>query len=171
MTKDSHTSMEAPGRELALGLLGSAAFGGAAAVGHGPWMAARGAWMAPALFVGGALLATPPLYMFKALAGSRQSALSTAQRCTRALAAVGTALLGLAAPAAYLSATLTTRSGPLLLLACCAVVGCAGIAAITGETLLSERKEGSRAATALWAVFAMLLGVRLLSELIKKGAS
>jgi hypothetical protein len=127
--------------------------------------------MAPALFVGGALLATPPLYLFRALAGGRQSAAATAARCARTLAAVGTALLGLAAPAAYLSVTLTTRTGPLLLVVSCAAVGCAAISAITRETLQGERRDGPRAATILWTVFAVLLGLRLMIELLRKGGA
>lgn len=163
--------LEALGRHLATGLLGAAAFGVAAATGHGPLLMARGAWMGPALFVGGAALATPPLYMFGALAGSRQTAQSVALRCGRSLAAVGTALLGLAAPAAYLSATLTTRSGPVLLTLSCVVIGTAGIAAITRETLDIERKESAKIAAVLWAVFALALGVRLMASLSSRGAA
>lgn len=159
-----------PARDLALGLLGSAAFGGAAALGHGPWAVARGAWMAPALFVGGALLAAPPLYMFGALAGSHQSALAVLSRSTRALADVATALLGLAAPAAFLSVTLTTGTAPLLLTLCCIVAGAAGVIVVTRETLRVERREKVRAAAHLWALFALALGLRLLLEIARKGS-
>lgn len=157
------------GRDLALGLLGSAAFGGAAALGHGPWTVVRGAWMAPALFVGGALLAAPPLYMFGALAGSRQRALVVAARCARSLAAVATVLLGLTAPAAFLSVTMSTQTAPMLLLLSCATLGLAGVFAITRETLTIERKDKVRTAAFLWTLFAIALGLRLLIELLKKG--
>ena len=59
-----HPPIEVPvPRSLALGLAGAVAFGATAGIGHGAAAMLRGAWMSPALFVGGALLATPPLYL------------------------------------------------------------------------------------------------------------
>lgn len=162
---------EALGRHVALGVLGTAAFGVAAAAGHGAVAMAKGAWMGPALFVGGAALAAPPLYMFGALAGSRQTARATAERCGKSLAAVGTALMGLAAPAAYLSATLTTKSAPALLGLCCVALGTAGVVAVARASLQVERKEKARTAVILWSLFALALGVRLMVAIGKAGWS
>lgn len=150
------------GRGLSVGLLGSAAFGVSAAVGHGPAAMAQGAWMGPALFVGGAALATPPLYMFSALAGGRVSVKEALSRTSGALGAVATALVGLAAPAAYLSTTLRTDLAPTLLVLCCVIAGGSGVVAITRASLRTEARPEARFAALLWAAFALALGARLM---------
>ncbi len=165
ITNDDRTGAAALGRQLAVGALGAAAFGVAAATGHGALAMTRAVWMGPALFVGGAALATPPLYLFGALAGSRLPAVGAADRCGRALAAVGTALLGLAPAAAFVSTTMRTFTAPLLLVVTCAVAGGAGVAAVTTETMRSDRRPGVHLAALLWTGFALALGVRLIVAL------
>jgi hypothetical protein len=160
-----HQSVELDaGRQLALALTGSAVFGAAAALGYGMSAAGRGAWMAPALFVGGAVLAAPPLFLFGALAGGRLSARELAASVLRSAASVGTALLGLAAPAAFFSVTMKTRLAPELLVAVAALVGLAGVIAVARSSA-EGAKDTVRLATVGWCVFAVLLGARLMTSL------
>jgi ABC-type transport system involved in multi-copper enzyme maturation permease subunit len=118
--------------------------------------------MAPALFVGGAALALPPLYMFGTLLGGQSSLSQIVGRLSGTLASVSLALLGLAAPAAYLSVTLRTTLGPLLLVLASIVVGTAGVAAVLRESLDAEPAPRPRAALLGWGAFALALGGRLL---------
>ena len=146
-------------RRLAFGLLGAAAFGAAAGLGHGAAATLHGLWMAPCLFVGGALLATPPLYLASTHAGLRASAEELVSEVSSVLGDTGVALLGLAAPAAYFSATLRTRSAWLLLVAMVAVVGVAAVRSLSHRTL----EKGF--ASLLWTLFALAVGVRLVFAL------
>jgi hypothetical protein len=152
-------------RDLATGILGSAVFGVAAAAGHSPRSMLQGAWVAPALFVGGAALATPPLYLLGALSGGRTSVAGTLASTSRSLAAASTALLGLSAPALYLSVTMRTDTGQGVLLLASVVVGAAGIAAVLRERLQAERTDAARLAAVAWCAFALMLGARLISSL------
>lgn len=172
----TEVTMEAPGdeapartatvmRDLAMGVFGSAVFGAAAAVGDGVHSIARGAWTAPALFVGGALLAMPPQYLFTALAGGRTTPGEVLTGTSRVLAGVATVLLGLAAPAAFFSATLHTNTGLGLLVAVVVSLGTLGVVALTGSRLANEESFGARCAAFAWCLFALALGGRLMSAL------
>ena len=152
-------------QHLALAVLGSAAFGAASAMGSGVHAMVKGAWMAPALFVGGALLAMPPQYLFPALAGGRTTRNEVLTGTSRVLAAVATVLLGLAAPAAFFAATLHTVSGFALLLLTMVTLGGTGIFALTGARLAREETFGARGAALAWCVFALALGGRLMISL------
>ena len=146
-------------RGLAVGLAGAAAFGAAAGLGHGAGALLRGAWMSPALFVGGALLATPPLYLASTASGSRATAEEVVAGVSDALGRTGVVLLGLAAPAAFFSATLRTPTAWALLGCAVLAVGAVAIRGVSRETLRHP------AATWLWTVFALAVGVRLLTTL------
>jgi hypothetical protein len=153
------------GRNLALGLLGGSVFGAASGVGHGLSAAVRGAWTAPALFVGGALLAAPPLYLMVALSGGQGSPRAVFDSSVKKLAAVGIALMGLSAPAAFFSATLRTASAQLLLTAVLVCVGAVSVFAVAGERMAAEKALKPRIAGIAWSVFALALGARLMSSL------
>ncbi len=144
---------------LGMGLLGAAAFGAAAGLGHGAAATLRGLWMSPALFVGGALLATPPLYLASTHAGLRSSAEELVAEVASTLGDTGVALLGLAAPAAYFSVTLRTHSAWALLVAMVAVVGVSAVRALSRRTL------SWGLAAILWTLFAVAVGVRLVVAL------
>jgi len=143
-------------RSLALGLAGSAAFGAAAGLGHGAAAMLRGAWMDPALFVGGALLATPPLYLASAYAGSRSTAEEIVAEVSSVLGDTGVVLLGLSAPAAFFSATLHTGSAWGLLSVTVVAIGFAAVRAVSKRALAHRLT-----AATLWTLFALALGVRL----------
>ncbi len=147
-------------RSLALGLAGAVAFGAAAGLGHGASAILRGAWMSPALFVGGALLALPPLYLASSWSGSRSSAEELVSGVVDVLGRTGVILLGLSAPAAFFSATLRTPSAWALLLAAVVSVGAAAVRSVSVRAL----SEGLAAAW-IWSAFAVALGVRLLVAL------
>ncbi|MDB4932887.1 MAG: hypothetical protein JWM10_5371 [Myxococcaceae bacterium] len=163
MTADTLPSPHfAAPRGLALGLAGAVAFGAAAGLGHGAAALARGAWMSPALFVGGALLAAPPLYLAASYSGSRASAEEVIAEVADVLGRAGVVLLGLAAPAAFFSATLRTPTAWALLVGLAVVVGAVAVRAVARRTL-------SHATTAawLWTFFSLALGVRLLLALAR----
>ena len=143
-------------RSLALGLAGSAAFGAAAGLGHGAAAMLRGAWMGPALFVGSALLATPPLYLASAYAGARATAEEIVAEVSSVLGDTGVVLLGLSAPAAFFSATLHTGSAWGLLFVTVVSVGFTAVRAVSKRALAQHL-----AAASLWTLFALALGVRL----------
>jgi hypothetical protein len=143
-------------RQLALALLGAATYGAAAGLGHGPAAILRGAWMAPLYFVGGALLATPPLYLASLQTGERRSAEMLVREVGAVLGAVGMVLLGLSAPAAYFSATLRTSGATTLLVLSGLAVGAIAVASLA-RRVFSEVS----AAASLWTVFALALGLRL----------
>lgn len=150
-------------RRLLLALAGSAAFGAAAGLGHGVAATVRGAWMSPALFIGGALLAAPPLYLASMYATERATAERLVSEVSSVLGAVGVVLLGLSAPAAYFSATLRTPSAALLLVGCALTVGTAAVYALSRRAF-----AGLTAASALWAVSALCLGARLAVTLYRQ---
>lgn len=147
-------------RGLAVGLAGAVAFGAAAGLGHGAGALLRGAWMSPALFVGGALLATPPLYLASSASGSPSTAEEVVAGVTDSLGRTGIVLLGLAAPAAFFSATLRTPTVLALLVGVGVVVGAVAVRAVSRQTL-----SHAPVATWLWTAFALALGVRLLAAL------
>lgn len=149
-------------RDLALAVASAAVFGAAAGTGHGALAVFHGAWSAPALFAGGATLATPPLYLATALGGGRLSAHELAASAARSLAAASTVLLGLAAPAAFFSATLRTSSAAPLVVSVAAVVGAGGVLALAHHATVRATRAPAVAATLAWAGFAVLLGVRLI---------
>lgn len=153
------------GRDLAIGALGAAAFGAAAGTGYGPIAMFQGAWTTAALFAGGALLASPPLYLASSLGGGRLTATTLAAAATRSLSASSTVLLGLAAPAAFFSATMRTPSALPLAITVAAVVGAGGVLSLAHR--VTSRAEGGRTIipTLLWTAFALLLGVRLVGAL------
>jgi hypothetical protein len=152
-------------RGFAMGVLGSAAFGAAAAVGHGTQLVVKGAWMAPVLFVGGALLAMPPQYLVSALAGGRATPGDVLSTTSKALGAVATVLLGLAAPAAFFSATLHTLTGSVLLLLALVALGSTGVVAMTVQRAARETKAAAQLGALAWCVFALALGGRLMVAL------
>ncbi len=158
ITAPTFSEAAAP-RSLALGLAGAAAFGAAAGLGHGAAAMLRGAWMSPALFVGGALLATPPLYLAGTWSSARAPAEELVSHVASVVGAAGVVLLGLAAPAAYFSATLRTPSAWALLVVTAVVVGATAVRALARRTL----SHGT--AAALWTLFAFALGVRLVLAL------
>jgi hypothetical protein len=161
MTADALSSPRfAAPRGLALGFAGAVAFGAAAGLGHGVAALARGAWMSPALFVGGALLAAPPLYLAASYSGSRASAEEVIAEIADVLGRAGVALLGLAAPAAFFSATLRTPTAWALLVGLAVVVGAVAVRAIARRTLAHALGPAW-----LWTAFALALGVRLVLAL------
>ncbi|MEI8258165.1 MAG: hypothetical protein WCJ30_21010, partial [Deltaproteobacteria bacterium] len=84
---------------------------------------------------------------------------------SRVLAAVGTALLGLAAPAAFFSATLRTATGAVLLVIAVVSLGLVGISALASARLRVEDGYAARSGTVAWFVFAVALGARLMIAL------
>lgn len=160
MTTAASASLPPPdgavARELLLGVLGSALFGAAAGLGHGVAATLRGAWMSPALFVGGALLVTPPLYLASMYSEERSSAEKLIAEVSAVLGSVGVALLGLSAPAAFFSATLRTPSAAILLAGCALVVGVLAVRAVSNRAFARLT-----VASSLWNVFALALGLRL----------
>jgi hypothetical protein len=147
-------------RSLGLGLAGAATFGLAAALGHGARAMFHGLWMAPALFVGSALLATPPLYLVGVWSGQRVPAETVARNVAAALAGAGLVLLGLAAPAAFFSATLHTNSAWFLLLGSVVLVGVTAVRAVARKTF-----TGTSLASTGWTLLALALGARTLLAL------
>lgn len=147
-------------RSLGLGLAGSAAFGLAAALGHGAHAMLQGLWMAPALFVGSALLATPPLYLFGVWSGQRVPAERVARHVGEALGGAGVVLLGLSAPAAYFSATLRTGSAWVLLVGAVVLVGVVAVRAVARKTFPSPTFASTG-----WTLLALALGARTLLAL------
>jgi hypothetical protein len=163
MTADTLPSPQfAAPRGLATGLAGAVAFGAAAGLGHGVAALARGAWMSPALFVGGALLAAPPLYLAASYSGSRASAEEVIAEVADVLGRAGVVLLGLAAPAAFFSATLRTPTAWVLLVGLAVAVGSVAVRAVARRTL-----SHAAAASWLWTFFALALGVRLVLALAR----
>lgn len=150
-------------RHLLTGLAGSAVFGAAAGLGHGLVPALHGAWMAPVVFVGGAALATPPLYLAGVFAEARISAEEVVARVTEALGNAGIVLMGLAAPVAFFSATLRAEGGLTRLACLVALVGAVCVRTVARKAL-PDTPRASLAASA-WTVFALCLGARLLHEL------
>lgn len=147
-------------RHLGVALAGAAAFGVAAGLGHGPAAMLRGAWMAPSLFAGSALLATPPLYLVGAWAGSRATAEDVCVDVASVLSDAGVVLLGLAAPTAFFSVTLRTPTAWVLLAAAVATVGATAVRALARRTL-SEERARSGAAAFVWTALALALGLRM----------
>lgn len=156
MTASAPSAEAAVPRRLLLALAGSAAFGAAAGLGHGFAATLRGAWMSPALFVGGALLAAPPLYLASMYARERATAERLVTEVASVLGAVGAVLLGLSAPAAFFSATLRTPSAALLLVGCALAVGTAAVHAVSRRAF-----AGITVASSLWSLSALCLGARL----------
>jgi hypothetical protein len=150
-------------RNLALGAVGSAAFGSAAGLGHGAFYTLRGAWMAPCLFVGGALLAVPPLYLASTWAASERSAEEVLGDVSAVLHKAGVMLLGLAAPAAFFSATLRTHTAWALLCVSCVSVGAASVVALSRRTFKTPSMQ-----SVLWILFAYAIGIRLLLTLFQQ---
>jgi hypothetical protein len=149
----------------ALALLGPAVFGAASAVGHGARAMALGGALAPALFLGGAALAAPTLYLATSLGGGQVSAEHIARSTLSSLGTVGTLLLGFAIPAAFFSVTLHTASAPALLVAVLVLTGTTGVLTTLVRTLAKERSDSVRFLCAGWVAVALLLGGRLLSTL------
>lgn len=157
----------APGalrRDVSMAVLGAAAFGAAAGSGHGALAMAKGAGLGPTLFVGGALLSAPPLYLIAALGGRGLAASRLAEGHARALGAVGSVLLGLSVPAAFFSTTLHTTLATPLLIAACAAAGAGGVIAVAHHASRSGSKTGALA-TVLWCALAFALGARLIATL------
>lgn len=148
-------------RELALGVAGAAAFGIAAALGHGAVAMLRGAWMAPVLFAGSCLLATPPLYLASTWSNADTSAERLLADVASVLGRAGLVLLGLAAPAAFFSATLRTRSAWALLVVVVLAVGITAVRAVARRTL-----DGRGPTVVIgWTALAVALGARMLFAL------
>lgn len=154
-------------RQLATGAAGAALFGAAVGAGHGGWAIAKGAWAAPALFAGGALMATPPLYLSSALCGGASTVATTATATMRSLERASMALAGLALPAVYLSTTMPTASAEVLLVTCASGVGAAAVVAVAARQISVERATAAQIAAAAWAVLALLLGARLMLALAR----
>lgn len=163
--EDTWTDSSRPARDVAFGALGCATFGAAAALGHGVRAIGLAALSAPALFVGGALLAAPPLYLLLALGGGRATAAQVGGALADSLRRVTTVLWGLAAPAAYFSVTLRTNKSLALLVAAAAVVGVAAVIATARRLARDEPKPGARWMAGAWCAVAVLLGLRLVSAL------
>lgn len=148
-----------------LALFGPAAFGAAAALGHGAKAMGRGAGLAPALFLGGAALAAPTLYLATSIGGARVSADHVGRSTLSSLGTVGTLLLGLAVPAAYFSVTLRTGIAPALLVSVLALAGTTGVLTTLVRTLADEKSDTVRLVCTGWVVVALLMGARLLATL------
>ncbi len=161
-TLEMHGTGSSLARELAIGLAGAAALGAAAGSGHGAAMALRGAALAPLLFFGGAALALPPMVLCGTWAGSRAGLSDLVRHTGDTLGALGRALLGLAAPAAFLSATVRTRAGVTAL---GVVLAIAGLGAVLRQAR-ALRSEGETPhawlAIAAWGTLAIGVGLRLM---------
>lgn len=155
------------GRSAAAGILGSAVFGAAVFAGHGAGLMLQGAWMAPALFVGGAALALPPLYLSSALSGGKATPSEVAASAQRALGVVSTVLLGLAAPAVFFSVTLRSTLAIVLLAGVMVVVGSAGILTVAMDRWTRETTARALLASTVWCFFAFAVGGRLMVSLAK----
>lgn len=150
---------------LIVAVLGPASFGVAAAVGHGARAMGQAAALAPALFLGGAALAAPTLYLATSVGGGQVSAEQVARATLSSLGTVGTLLLGFALPAAYFSVTLKTALAPALLVTVLAAAGMAGVLTTLVRTLQTEKSDRVRLFATAWVVVAVLMGGRLLSTL------
>lgn len=153
-------------RDAALiAVFGPAVFGAAAAIGHGARAMAMGAALSPVLFLGGAALAAPTLYLATSLGGGKVSAEHVGRATLSSLGSVGTLLLGFAIPAAFFSVTLHTGLAPALLVAVLVLTGTTGVLTTLVRTLSEERSDTARFLCAGWVAIALLLGGRLLSTL------
>ncbi len=150
-------------RRLGVSILASAAFGAAVAVGRGAGAMLHGAWAAPALVVGGAALALPPLYLATALGGGQSAPGEVAASAAGALSRVTTVLLGLAAPTLFFSVTLQSLLGTALLVTVLVTVGTLGVVLVARDALSRETGGGARLGIAAWSVFALALGARLMA--------
>lgn len=159
-TSDDLAAPASTARQLGFALLGATTFGVAAGLGHGPLAMLRGAWTSPALFLGGAALATPPLYLISTWAGERNTAEETIARVTAVMGSAGVVLLGLSAPTAFFSVTLRTHTSWALLMGATVIVGATAVRAVARRTLTELS-----AASLLWTAFACAIGIRLLSAL------
>ena len=158
------TNEQGIAKPLAVAILGTAAFGVAAAAGHGLRAMATGAWAAPLVFFGGAALAMPPLYLFGALAGSRRTGADVLRAVSTVARRVAIALVGLAAPAAFFSVTLKGALAEVLLVATACVVGGAGVVSVVAASTANEEAEAAKIANVLWLVVALALGARLVAS-------
>lgn len=149
-------------RELAIGLAGALALGAAAGSGLGVTYAARGAALSPALFGGGALLALPPLYLCASWADTGISLSTLVAHTAKTFGALGRALLGLAVPAAFLSATIRTSAGLGVLWVVLAVSGLAAVLRQASLLRTGKQSEQLWLAVCVWGMLSLGIGARLM---------
>jgi len=149
-------------REVAIGIAGAAALGAAAGSGHGLAMGLRGAALAPLLFFGGAALALPPMVLCGTWSGSRATLAELGRHTAGTLGALGRALLGLALPAAFLSATVRTRAGLGVLVATLSVAGLAAVLRQARALRAAEDAPHAWLAIAAWGTLSLGIGARLM---------
>jgi hypothetical protein len=161
----SASSVEVLARSVGTSAAAASVFGAAAGLGSGWGAMLRGAWSAPALFVGGAALAIPPLYVAHSLGGANSTPRQIVDAASVALRRVTTVLLGLAAPAAYFAVTLRDRLSIVLLAAVVLGMGVTGVALLGRSTAPVGAPPFASLARAGWYLFALALGARLMVSL------
>lgn len=142
-------------------LVSSSAFGAACGVGLGPRAILHGAWAAPALFVGGALLGLGPLYLASAVSGTSISPVAVARAALSRTARGTLVLLGLVPAALLFSTTLHGELALDLLLGVVGAIFAFGSYAIAESLIERDTSLVQRAAFAAWVLFAWLLGARM----------
>lgn len=148
---------------LLLAAGGPAAIGAVLGMPRGGLAMASGAAMLPAILLGVTSLMLPALYITTSLLGAAPPAGETPAMLGRALRATGTVLLGMAAPSAFLAATMGSASTALALGALVTMGG-----ALVGLRSLFAGMFSGRPVGALgvfvcvaWSLVALTIGGRL----------
>lgn len=149
-------------RELAIGVAGATALGAAAGSGLGLAMALRGAALTPLLFFGAAALALPPMVLCGTWAGSRAGLSELVRHTGETLGSLGRALLGLAVPAAFLSATVRTRAGLGVLAGVLALAGLAAVLRQARALRAGDDAPHAWLAIAAWGTLSVGIGARMM---------
>lgn len=140
----------------------ASAFGAACGAGLGLRAILTGMWAGPALFVGGALLALPPLYLASSVSGTSIAPVTVARSALGRMGRATLVLVGLA-PAALLFST--TLHGELATKLLYGVVGAAfafGSYAVAESLIEEQTSLPQRLAFACWVLFTWLLGARMI---------
>jgi len=142
---------------------GPAAIGAVLGMPRGGLAMASGAAILPAILLGVTVLMVPALYITTSLLGAAPPARETPTHLGGALRAMGTILLGLAPPSAFLAATMGSGATVLVLGALVTTFG-----TLVGLRRLFAGMFGGRPAgmpavlaCALWSLVALVIGGRL----------
>lgn len=151
---------------------GPAAIGAVLGMPRGGAAMASGAAMLPGVVLGVTALMVPALYIATSLLGAAPPAKETPAHLGRALRAMGTVLLGLAAPAAFLVATTARGTGREGLSSAATALVLGGVVTAFGtfvglrrlfQGLFGGRPTGATAMVvcAVWSIVALVIGGRL----------
>lgn len=152
-------------RALGTALAGSALFGLATGLGHTPRAMLAFGLAAPALFLGSAALALPPLCLAVSASPRPPSIASVVRATGETLGLLGVALAGLAAPAAFFSVTMHTRHAPALLVVAVIVAGGVALRSLSKRVFVDTPSTLSWSLATGWNVLAVVLGLRTLVRL------